>query len=384
MRKHIDGTLDLEPIVKWPGGKEKELQQIIDHVPAHFDTFYEPFVGGGSVFMAIIANQYMINDLSEELINLYSYIQNENAGFFNLLNNIVNTWQNAHNFTNRHAQLLSNIYISYRNNEINYINLCDSIDNFIEQNNNEAEDILIGITQDPHILTTELRRNLKDKMRRINNIEHERGILNDNDLFDNIETSVKGSVYMYYRHIYNHTNINTNPILKTALFYFLRNYAYSGMFRYSANGHFNVPYGGIAYNSKNLTHKIEYYQSEDVRHHFETTNIFNLDFEDFVRNNQPANDDFMFLDPPYDTEFSTYNKNEFNQNDQERLANYLIHECPCQWMLIIKRTDFIHELYANHPNIHIMAFDKRYVVSFKNRNEQNTTHLLITNYNIEL
>ena len=53
MRRHIEGTNDLEPIVKWPGGKEKELQHIVDNAPMHFETFYEPFVGGGSVFMAI-------------------------------------------------------------------------------------------------------------------------------------------------------------------------------------------------------------------------------------------------------------------------------------------------------------------------------------------
>ena len=43
MRRHIEGTNDLEPIVKWPGGKEKELQHIVDNAPMHFETFYEPF-----------------------------------------------------------------------------------------------------------------------------------------------------------------------------------------------------------------------------------------------------------------------------------------------------------------------------------------------------
>ena len=33
--------------------------------------------------------------------------------------------------------------------------------------------------------------------------------------------------------------------------------------------------------------------------------------------------DFIFLDPPYDTEFSTYAKNEFGKEDQIRLANFL-------------------------------------------------------------
>ncbi len=43
--------------------------------------------------------------------------------------------------------------------------------------------------------------------------------------------------------------------LGTALFVIIRNYAYSGMFRYNAKGEFNVPYGGIGYNHKNLDKK---------------------------------------------------------------------------------------------------------------------------------
>lgn len=49
-------------------------------------------------------------------------------------------------------------------------------------------------------------------------------------------------------------------------------------------------------------------------------------------------------------------------------------------MLIIKNTDFIYSLYADHPGINIRTFDKDYLVSFMNRNDKHVTHLLITNY----
>ncbi len=51
------------------------------------------------------------------------------------------------------------------------------------------------------------------------------------------------------------------------------------------------------------------------------------------------------------------------------------------FMLIIKNTDFIFDLY-NKKGIYIKSFDKKYVVSFKNRNEKDVTHLLITNYEL--
>ena len=37
----------LKPLIKWPGGKERELDIIINNIPEVIDNFYEPFVGGG-------------------------------------------------------------------------------------------------------------------------------------------------------------------------------------------------------------------------------------------------------------------------------------------------------------------------------------------------
>jgi len=90
---------------------------------------------------------------------------------------------------------------------------------------------------------------------------------------------------------------------------------------------------------------------------------------------------FIFLDPPYDTEFSTYDQNEFNQGDQIRLANFLTNEVNSKWMLIIKNTEFIHRLYEKE-GVFINYFDKSYTVSFMNRNNKNSEHLMITNYEL--
>lgn len=151
------------------------------------------------------------------------------------------------------------------------------------------------------------------------------------------------------------------------------------MFRYNDKGDFNVPYGGIAYNSKALAKKMDFYSSEVLLSHFRGVVIENLDFEDFLRKHKPAKDDFVFLDPPYDSEFSTYAQNEFTKEDHARLADFLIKECKARWMLIIKNTDFIYSLY-NQERINIRSFDKEYMVSFMNRNDKKVTHLLITNY----
>ena len=48
-------------------------------------------------------------------------------------------------------------------------------------------------------------------------------------------------------------------------------------------------------------------------------------------------------------------------------------------MLIIKNTDFIYNLYRNN-GFYIKSFDKKYLVSFQNRNNKDVEHLIITNY----
>jgi DNA adenine methylase len=67
------------------------------------------------------------------------------------------------------------------------------------------------------------------------------------------------------------------------------------------------------------------------------------------------------------------------QNDQRRLANYLINECHAKWMMVIKATPFILSLYENH-GLNIKTFDKTYQVSFMNRNDKDVKHLIIKNY----
>ncbi|MCK1255199.1 DNA adenine methylase [Streptococcus uberis] len=134
--------------------------------------------------------------------------------------------------------------------------------------------------------------------------------------------------------------------------------------------------------------KIDYLSSAQLINHLNSTAIDNLDFREFLEKYKPTERDFIFLDPPYDTEFSTYANNTFDLIDQKRLASYLINDCPANFMLVIKNSDLIRELYnenittANGKALQIFSFTKKYLVSFRNRNDKNAQHLLITNYEL--
>lgn len=372
--------LTLAPIIKWPGGKEKELKFILPNLPI-FKRYFEPFVGGGSVFMAINAKEYFINDFSSELISLYKSIGSLNSAFFDYSDKIVSSWKNSKSFFDTHKSTFVDMYVKYRNNAISKEELGILIKSFCQENECDIIHIIDTLFQKfPIVLKKELEVNMFRKMKRMKELELQKQLLPVADIYDNIETAIKSALYMNFRNLYNSRELyKNNEALRSSLFFFIRNYAYSGMFRYSKKGEFNVPYGGIAYNSKQLDRKLNYYRSEALQNHFRKARFFCHDFESFLVDNKPNSEDFIFLDPPYDTEFSTYAQNVFTKHDQERLASFLINKCESKWMLVIKYTDFIYNLY-NKPGVNIRSFDKEYMVSFMNRNNKKVTHLLITNF----
>lgn len=372
----------LEPIIKWAGGKGRELKYIIPNIPKSFDTFIEPFVGGGSVFTATNATAYRINDKSKELINFYrSLHNNEKENFFSSINEILFGWNFISTIIDKNSNTIILKYKLFRTKDITLPQLINFIKSLVNDNSKVFNTMLShNFIYYDNLLIEELKKCIQSKLIRISKVEKENRELPNDDIIANVECAIKGGYYTYIRKIYN----NKLKYIKSdgseaAIFFFIRNFAYSGMFRNNAQGEFNVPYGGIGYNRKNIQKKLDYYKSLYLTKLFEKTEISCLDFEEFLETFPPNENDFIFLDPPYDTEFSTYSQNKFDRDDQIRLSEYLINKCKAKWMLIIKNTDFIINLY-DKKGLDISIFDKTYLVSFMNRNDKKCEHLVIKNY----
>ena len=67
----------LSPFVKWAGGKRQLLPAIARRMPGQFRDYYEPFVGGGAVFMNFQPHSCHISDLNRALINAYLQIRDD-------------------------------------------------------------------------------------------------------------------------------------------------------------------------------------------------------------------------------------------------------------------------------------------------------------------
>lgn len=370
----------LTSFLKWAGGKEQELKYILPAIPS-FHHYYEPFVGGGAVFFAIQANKKFINDKSPELFHLYTLIAQRNEDFFHALDTLLSGWQHVSEIVDNNAKDLIDLYKSYSHGGCS----------LEEMENNLVAFIVCHVAcframfeafynKDVENFLRELRRNLLGKTKRMKQLEQKKWTLPDLDILANIESALKSAFYMHLRYLYNHIGeYEIPPSVAAAIYFFVRENAYASMFRYNRRGEFNVPYGGISYNRKDLTRKVAYIRSIDLWSHLRDTVIENMDFEAFLLKYPPQTNDFIFLDPPYDSEFSTYAQMKFAMEDQKRLAEYLLHQCKARFMLVIKNTLAIRDLYASSA-LHVRTFEKKYLVSFQDRNERAVEHLLITNY----
>lgn len=69
------------PVIKWVGGKRQLLPTIMKMIPDKFETYYEPFLGGGAVYMALEPKSAVVNDFNPQLTNLYKVIRRNPEGF---------------------------------------------------------------------------------------------------------------------------------------------------------------------------------------------------------------------------------------------------------------------------------------------------------------
>ena len=343
----------MEPIVKWPDDKTAELPVILDAMTTEYDRYFEPFVGGGALFFALERPNSYVNDASADFSGLYRIIGDagRHDAFGKELHAVYALFAVMTLVAGEHAAdfaFLHDVTVNGRDIPIDDAHIGGIVADVL-QNAHDAEVPEYVFAQGK--LAIETRRNVLAKVRHIAKLEATHGKLSQDDLADNYECALKASVYMAMRNAYNDDGL-VGTTGHAVAFYFVREYCYSSMFRYNKNGKFNVPYGGISYNRKNFGVK--------------------------MRRHSPDADDFVFLDPPYDTEFSTYDRNAFTYDDQKRLAHWCM-ETTAMVMLVVKDTPLMRELYTP-DKFAIGEFGKTYQVSFKARNDRKAKHLLITNY----
>lgn len=372
------GARPAVPLLKWPGGKAGELRQITAAMPAAFDRYAEPFVGGGAVFFSLpVTPGAVLNDVSGELMALYRRVQQEDAVLLDHLWAIDRWWQDCGEWVTARATPLVDAWRHRHRDERFSRHVADEVERSVDAT-------VALVPAEFASLSTDVARRIRDtvprKLLRMRAVEVDRGVeLPQHDVWRNLEGAYKAVIYTALRAEYNRgRSLGRQDGRQTALFFFLREYAYASMFRFNARGGFNVPYGGISYNRKDFAGKIKHLQSHDVLTRLQSARVTCLDFEECLEAFAPTKDDFVFLDPPYDSDFSDYDLNPFSPSDHRRLGD-LLRAMDAPFLLVIKATPFIERLYPA-DEFRVTAFDKTYMWTIKERNDRQATHLMITNY----
>ena len=283
----------MKPLLKYRGGKSKEIPHLEKHIPQFNGRYIEPFFGGGAMFFYLQPDRAIINDINSKLMSFYSGVKL--------------------NFDNVKAELLE-LETSYNINRKDF----------------EALKAL-----------TPLER------------------VNDNNEL----------LYYQIRDMFN--ELAQKRYSDAALYFFINKTAYSGMIRYNSKGEFNVPYGRY----KNLNTSLVTLDHSNLLSNAE---IYNLDYRSIFE--MADEDDFMFLDPPYDCVFSDYGNTEhkdgFNERNHIELANNY-RRLNCKALMVIGRTPLTEALYED---LIVDEYGKSYAVNIRNRFKSTASHILISNY----
>jgi DNA adenine methylase len=192
----------------------------------------------------------------------------------------------------------------------------------------------------------------------------------------------------YMNDIYEFMNLNSNNeetyykirndmVVQNELdnakrFYYLRKTCFRGMLRYNKNGKFNIPFG--KYKKINF----DDLKNKNYEKILKNTEIYNKDFEYIFEKYNDSNN-FMFLDPPYDSEFTDYGYCKFGKEEQLKLYK-LFSTTKIKCLMIIGKTDFIENLYKEYI---VNEYDKKYkfkLYAGRINDNINNKHLIIKNY----
>lgn len=282
----------MKPILKYRGGKTKEIKFFKKYIPK-FDTYIEPFFGGGAIYFYLEPEKAIINDINHRLIEFYAGLVKEYAK------------------TRKELDFLGKEY------KIN-------------------------------------RTAFEEKKRQYP---------------DEKVPDANEHIYYEIRDMFN-KKIDLQYTYAT-IYYYINKTAYSGMIRYNKAGEYNVPYGRY----KNFNTHLLTDNHYDL---LKTAKIMNTDYVKAFKLAKP--NDFIFLDPPYDTTFSGYGNEvftgDFGEDEHRRLAEDF-KNLSCKAMMIIGETELTDELYSSYIKDKYL---KKYSVNIRNRFKSSASHLVITNY----
>lgn len=272
-----------KPFVKWAGGKRQIMSELKKYIPEEYNTYFEPFVGGGALLFELSPKNAVINDYNSELINVYECLKDEKK----------------------------------------FDGMCKEL-NKHETNHNEE-------------YYYEIRNLDRDKVKFKKLVDYKRAA----------------------RTIY------------------LNKACFNGLYRVNSKNEFNVPF--------NKKTKVNTYEGQNLGIisgylNYNNVKLLSVDFEESVKDAKKG--DFVYFDPPYDSDtstFTSYTEGGFGKEEQIRLAKVYkeLSDRGCYVVLSNHNTELINELYKDF-NINVIEAKRNINANGKKRGK--VEEVIITNF----
>jgi len=323
----------MEALNKWIGCKVKFLDGILPLVPGDAARYFEPFVGGGSLFMGVKDfGQYIINDDCTQLMELWREAQHPSKGFLGHLKDINASWRNLTKVYRENSIPLMNIYRDYpEGKEFSYLD-------YVYALNDELRKIRFDSIFLQHYTGDDaFEMEKRFQFTRMKSRSKERTFKTPEALEEYILTALKMSLFSYYSELYN----SRNPMhagLKKALLMFLLYYSSNGQFVLDRQGEFRPAYAGPQHNNKSMDGKILQLSSGEFKTRMEKTDIHCMDFRELFRRRCPNANDFIMVDPPLGEMCRKVGTKIFREEDMADLLSYL-NKTKARWMFVAKTGD---------------------------------------------
>jgi len=98
-----------KPFIKWAGGKQQILADLLQRMPKTYKRYFEPFCGSGALFFAINPHDATIADINTELINCYVQVKDNVEELIESLKNHVNSKDYFYSIRGKNPISLTNI-----------------------------------------------------------------------------------------------------------------------------------------------------------------------------------------------------------------------------------------------------------------------------------
>jgi DNA adenine methylase len=329
------------PAFNWAANRLIDPERLKTQIP-DFERFIEPFFGGGQLYFNLLPQTpSLLNDINPFIISFYRELQNEKSPLKKEVDTLLEEWKIVERFY-------------------------DFVQHDIEMVVSDMRQQIITIQDAPYVLRTIFSLNMQQP--EFESLFSLKNVVDSDNLIETFVAAcishlkrihcksftpmspiiLKNGFFNHLRYLNNnwpkYKKVANNKRL--AIWYFVNLLSDTARINYSEIEKVTLPFPKKAPSTKEIELEIHRVFGADFKMSLENALLHCSDYAEFLNNIDISDNDFVYIDPPFNAKYLHYEHSAFTEKDHVHLAE-IVGRLKSRWMLIIKETDFKPELYSN-------------------------------------